>query len=151
NTSDLTEQRYSSNFTGEEFFLKDHRLRTQSGTEERVLPGVAYLEMARAAIEHASPQPQESSILELHNTVWAEPVVVPQNAQFSVRLLANDHDQISYEIYSTDTEQEIVHCQGHAVRSHADAPQRLDLEQLKGQMRQGQPQPSEIYSMCASG
>ena len=32
NTSDLSEQRYSSIFTGEEFFLADHRVRMESGT-----------------------------------------------------------------------------------------------------------------------
>ena len=47
NTSDLSEQRYSSTFTGEEFFLTDHVVNGQ-----KVLPGVAYLEMARAAVEH---------------------------------------------------------------------------------------------------
>ena len=57
NTSDLSEQRYSSNFTGEEFFLADHRVRMESGTLEKVLPGVACLEMARAAIELAWPRP----------------------------------------------------------------------------------------------
>ena len=49
NTSDLTEQRYSSTFTGGEFFLADHVVRGQ-----RVLPGVAYLEMARAAVAAAA-------------------------------------------------------------------------------------------------
>ena len=48
NTSDLSEQRYSSIFTGREFFLADHRVKGQS-----VLPGVAYLEMARAALAQA--------------------------------------------------------------------------------------------------
>src|SRR5258707_5598703 len=74
NTSDLSEQRYSSTFTGEEFFLTDHRVRTDDRTVQKILPGVAYLEMARAAIEQASPIQPESSILELHNTVWLKPV-----------------------------------------------------------------------------
>ena len=49
NTSDLSEQRYSSIFTGEEFFLRDHKVRGES-----ILPGVAYLEMARKAVEEAT-------------------------------------------------------------------------------------------------
>ncbi|MCP5005453.1 MAG: type I polyketide synthase, partial [Planctomycetes bacterium] len=40
NTSDLSEQRFTSTFTGEEFFLKDHQVKG-----EKVLPGVCYLEM----------------------------------------------------------------------------------------------------------
>src|SRR5499425_413838 len=44
NTSDLSEQRYSSTFTGEEFFLADHRVRTDGAAIQKFLPGVAYLE-----------------------------------------------------------------------------------------------------------
>ena len=43
-----SEQRYSSIFTGEEFFLK-----RPCNKREEVLPGAAYLEMARAAVEEA--------------------------------------------------------------------------------------------------
>src|ERR1051325_726298 len=42
NTSDLSEQRYSSTFTGEEFFLRDHQLRIKDDRVQKVLPGVAY-------------------------------------------------------------------------------------------------------------
>ena len=48
NTSDLSGQRFSTTFTGQEFFLADHMVKGQ-----RELPGVAYLEMARAAVEAA--------------------------------------------------------------------------------------------------
>src|SRR5262249_40297373 len=49
NTADLQEQRFSTRLWGEEFFLADHVVRGH-----RVLPAVAYLEMARAAVEKAS-------------------------------------------------------------------------------------------------
>ena len=58
NVSDLGQQRYCSTFTGEEFFLKDHQVLIDDSLQP-VLPGVAYLEMARAAIEHASPMRTE--------------------------------------------------------------------------------------------
>ncbi|OMG71011.1 SDR family NAD(P)-dependent oxidoreductase [Burkholderia ubonensis] len=44
NSSTLSEQRFSTTFTGQEFFLAEHVVRGA-----RVLPGVAQLEMARAA------------------------------------------------------------------------------------------------------
>src|SRR5260370_23386428 len=44
NTSNLSEQRFSSMFTGEEFFLAGHRIGA-----ERLLPAAAYLELPRAA------------------------------------------------------------------------------------------------------
>nr|WGD86784.1 polyketide synthase dehydratase domain-containing protein [Bacillus subtilis] len=49
NTSDFSEQKFSSVFTGDEFFLRDHVVRGKP-----VLPGVAYLEMAYAAINQAA-------------------------------------------------------------------------------------------------
>src|SRR5439155_15457786 len=55
NTSDLIEQRYTSIFTGEEIFLADHQVKADGHAAQKILPGAAYLEMARAAIEQASP------------------------------------------------------------------------------------------------
>src|SRR6266508_1765833 len=149
NASDLSEQRYSSTFTGEEFFLTDHRIRTAGPAAQKVLPGVAYLEMARAAIERALPVRPESTVLELRNTVWPQPIVVTGNKQVSIALLANDNDEIDYEIYSQGADQEIVHCQGRAVLSRQAAPARLDIERLKGQMGRGKLEPSSVYAACA--
>jgi polyketide synthase PksN len=149
NTSDLSEQRYSSTFTGKEFFLADHQARVDGRADHKVLPGVAHLEMARAAIEHAAPARPELTILELRNTVWAQPVVVAEMKQVNISLAANDNHEIDYEIYSQEADQEIVHCQGRAVWSHEPAPAGLDLEQLKGQMGRGQLEPGSLYALCA--
>ena len=149
NTSDLSEQRYSSTFTGAEFFLTDHRVRTNGRAGSKVLPGVAYLEMARAAIEHASPIQRESSVLELRNTVWLKPVVVTERKQLSIALSVDDNDQVSYEIYSKEAEQETIHCQGHAAFSHRSAPVKLDLERIRAQMERGRLEAPEIYAMLA--
>jgi polyketide synthase PksN len=91
NTSDLSEQRFTSTFTGEEFFLTDHRVRMDGADAQKVLPGVAYLEMARVAIEEALPAPPESTALELRNTVWSQPIIVTQHRRVSIALAANDH------------------------------------------------------------
>jgi len=150
NTSDLSEQRYSSNFTGEEFFLTDHRVRTEGRTVQKLLPGVAYLEMARAAIKQASPTQPESSILELHNTVWLKPVVVSSPKQVSISLSATDNGCVDYEIYSVEAEQKTVHCQGQAVFGRQSAPARLDIEQLTHQMGQGRLEAADVYTICAT-
>ena len=65
-----------------------------------MLPGVAYLEMARAAVEQALPTKKESSIIELHNTVWAQPIVVNENKEVAIALGENDNNQIGFEISS---------------------------------------------------
>jgi len=149
NTSDLSEQRYSSTFTGEEFFLTDHRIRMDGGTAERLLPGVACLEMVRAAIEQAAPIRPESSVLELHDTVWLKPVVIADPKQVSIALFATDNDRVEYQIYSIEAEQETLHCQGRAVFSRQSVPARLDLEHLMRQMSQGRLDAADVYPIFA--
>ena len=143
NTSDLTHQRYSSSFSGEEFFLKDHQVNGQ-----RILPSAAYLEMARIAVTKAANASHET-VLELRDVVWAQPIVGAQHKQISIALLAHDHDEIGYEIYSQEADEETVHCQGRAVLSRGPASARLDLEQLKQQVERRQLEPSSIYAACA--
>jgi polyketide synthase PksN len=146
NTSDMSEQRYSSTFTGEEFFLKDHQVRTKGDGVQKMLPGVAYLEMVRAAVEQAWPGRPESKVLELRDTVWARPIVVSEEKQISIALLPKDEEEIEFEVYSGEAEQEIVHCQGRALWSYQPSTARLDVEQLKGRMGQGQMEPGSIYT-----
>jgi polyketide synthase PksL len=146
NTSDLSEQRYSSTFTGEEFFLNDHQVRTHGDKTQKILPGVAYLEMVRAAVEQAWPGRPESKVLELRDTVWARPIVVTEEKEISIALLAKDDAEIEYEIYSREAEQEIVHCQGRALWSHQSSTLKLDLDRLKKQMGQGRMEPGSIYA-----
>ncbi|HET8890470.1 MAG TPA: beta-ketoacyl synthase N-terminal-like domain-containing protein [Candidatus Angelobacter sp.] len=150
NTSDLSEQRYSSTFSGDEFFLADHRVRVNGHGGQKVLPGAAYLEMARAAIAQMSPTQPEASVLELRNIIWLKPVIVTELKQVAISLFADDEDQVSYEIYSLENEQETIHCEGKAVFSRQSAPARLDIEQLKSQMEQIELEASSVYAMLAT-
>ena len=133
NTSKLGQQSYSTTFTGEESYLKDDLANGQ-----KVLPAVAYLEMARAAIEHALPAKQESSRVELYGTVWGPLFIVDKNKQVKILLFAKDHEHIDFEVCSDDTYEEIVHCQGHAVIRQPPASARLDIAQIKTQLGKNQ-------------
>ncbi|MEO8382098.1 MAG: SDR family NAD(P)-dependent oxidoreductase [Acidobacteriota bacterium] len=148
NTSDLSEQRYSSTFTGEEFFLADHQVKMGSASR-KVLPGVAYLEMVRAAIEQAMPEHAASATLELQHTVWAQPIVVDGPTEVHIALLAGDGDAIDYEIYSGGSEDEVVHCQGRAQFVPQSAPSSLELASLRQQMQRGTLEPDQVYATCA--
>ncbi|TQV86002.1 SDR family NAD(P)-dependent oxidoreductase [Aliikangiella coralliicola] len=118
NTSDLTQQSYTSCFDGNEFFLKT------LPDKQKFLPSMLSLEMARAAIDLAVPNYQESEQseqkrhlvynLELYNVVWAQPIVVDENNSVSIALFATQPEQVDFEIYSQSNADEIVHCQGHA-------------------------------------
>src|SRR5262249_23852432 len=149
NTSDLNQQRYSSTFSGEEFFLRDHQVKVKGNAAHKVLPGVAYLEMARAAVEQAWPDRPETAGMELRNTVWTQPVMVADKKQVHVGLVVNEQDQIEYEIYSQEAEGETIHCQGTAVWSEAATPAPLDLEHLQRQMEGGELEAESVYAACA--
>jgi acyl transferase domain-containing protein/acyl carrier protein len=69
NVSTLREQRFELRLTGAEFFLRDHRVAGQM-----VLPGAAYLELARAAAALA----EEAPVRTLQNLVWIQPLTMPE-------------------------------------------------------------------------
>ncbi|HYD80798.1 MAG TPA: SDR family NAD(P)-dependent oxidoreductase [Paucimonas sp.] len=139
NTSDLSRQRYTSVFTGDEFFLRDHKVRG-----EKILPAVAYLEMARTAVDLALPAPVEDSLLELRNTTWAQPIAVSCRKDVSIALHAEEDDRIEFEIYSAEAG-ETLHCQGQAVFVRMPAPAKLDIERLKAAMSKGREDVAGIY------
>jgi amino acid adenylation domain-containing protein len=178
NTSDLRQQSYLSNFSGEEFFLKDHQvlLNTSSPqdseienvysklpTFEKILPGVAYLEIARAAIENATPDGSELMSLELHHTVWVQPVIVDQETQIGIAISPNDENVIDYEIYSQvenlvhqdgatkkpqnelNENERVIHCQGQAVFTKKVTPEPLDISQLKLRMNRATIEAEKLY------
>src|SRR5258706_5393288 len=105
--------------------------------------------MARAAIDRALPARPGETSLKLHDTVWAQPVVVSENKEVSIALVPGEDGEIDFEIYSQVGDEEIVHCQGRASWSREPAPARLDIELLERQMAQSQLEPSSVYAACA--
>ncbi|MET3210645.1 UNVERIFIED_CONTAM: PfaD family protein [Paenibacillus sp. PvR008] len=139
NTSKLTEQRFSSTFTGREFFLSDHQVQGR-----KVLPGVAYLEMARAALEQAT----DMSSISLKNVVWARPIIAEEDAvSVQIGLFPEENGEIEFEVYS-GLDGEIVHSQGRAVPALSDveAPV-LDLASLQAQCGQRERGAAECYDL----
>ncbi|MBV9495834.1 MAG: polyketide synthase dehydratase domain-containing protein, partial [Acidobacteria bacterium] len=127
NTSDLREQRFSSTFTGEERFLAGHRIGGR-----RVVPGVAYVEMAREAVARACGHGGSISIA---NLVWMRPLVVGEEpVDVHISLHPKSDHEIRFEIYSGSSE-EVVHARGLAILGSAvDAP-RLDVAALARKFR----------------
>jgi polyketide synthase PksN len=144
NISVLGQQSYSSTFGGEESFLVRHHVDGDAG--QKVLPAVAYLEMARVAVEKAVPTPHQSIHLELHKIACGRPTVARKDRQVNVTLFRKSQEQADFEIYSVgqgpeNLAEEIIHCQGHAVFNHKSVPAKLDIENLKGAMRRGRVAP----------
>ncbi|MDO9105380.1 MAG: amino acid adenylation domain-containing protein [Methylovulum sp.] len=139
NTSLLTEQRFSSYFTGKEFFLADHVMLGES-----ILPGVAYLEMARAALAQSTGDAQTGHTpLRLKQVVWVSPYSLNggQPAPLHISLYPEANQHISYRIYSTPEAdgEPVLHSQGMAIR-HAgpdEPPAVLDLAALQDSITGG--------------
>jgi acyl transferase domain-containing protein len=131
NTSDLGQQRYTSLFEGDELFLADHRVNGQ-----RVLPAVAYLEMARAALLDAMPAEQSLRDLELRHVAWAQPIIVGEARTISITVFSENGAQLGFEVSSHDGEGgEVLHCRGSGVAGERPALQTLDLAALRQQMQ----------------
>jgi polyketide synthase PksN len=122
NTSDLSGPRFSSELSGAEFFLAEHQV---GGAP--VLPGVAYLEMAREALAQVAGV--ES--LTLTDLVWLQPFVPgPQAGTLHVGLHARDDGMVGVEIYSGGPESPRVHARASA-RLDAEILAPLDLAALR--------------------
>ncbi|MBM0104580.1 SDR family NAD(P)-dependent oxidoreductase [Steroidobacter sp. S1-65] len=101
NVSTLTRQRYRTRLTGEEFFLRDHQIRMPGGNVARVLPGVAYLEMARAAVADAVPNLVEASLVAFEDVLWLSPLVVDSERDVYIDIDAGE-DFLEFRIFSQD-------------------------------------------------
>ncbi|MCX7293774.1 SDR family NAD(P)-dependent oxidoreductase, partial [Janthinobacterium sp.] len=120
NTSTLAGQRFSSTFSGQEFFLSDHAVRGA-----RVLPGVAYLEMVRASLAQADAFDAAGAERQLclHHVVWAQPLIVADEpVEVHVDLYTEADGRVAFDVRSADA----LHCQGWAV-AVTPAPERVDL------------------------
>ena len=133
NTSDLWEQRYSSGFTGEEFFLKDHRVQGK-----RILPGAAYLEMARAAVALGAGR-DKSAIIVLKDIVWVRPLSVDMKTEVHVGLCLEEKGGLEFEIYThaaDGRESRVVHSRGEAEFTTFSQEMFLDISGLKKKINQ---------------
>ncbi|MGN7825038.1 SDR family NAD(P)-dependent oxidoreductase, partial [Chitinophaga sp. 22536] len=103
NTSDLNEQRYTSIYTGNEQFLSDHIV-----DGKKMLPGVAYLEMARTAGLLATGK-NASRISEVY---WLSPIRVNDAPQAVHVRVYPDRENIGYEVYTNNGTDSIIHARG---------------------------------------
>ena len=115
NESDLEAQRFVTAFTGDEFFLRDHVVQGA-----KVLPGVCYLEMARAAVERSAGRGRRVGVLT--DVVWARPLRVAGRCEVELAVYPAAADAADFAVYCGDRETGL-HAQGRAVwRDDALAP-----------------------------
>ncbi|AIK95637.1 hypothetical protein ID47_01080 [Candidatus Paracaedibacter acanthamoebae] len=136
NVSTLALQSFEKLFTGQEFYLQDHRINGRM-----VLPGAAYLEMARAAGELSS----SNLVMGLRNVTWIQPIEIqhteiPEPKLTKINLLSLNQTEIDFEV-STNTTGSIppikprIHAQGKIVYGLHEEPQEetlFDVSEIKG-------------------
>jgi len=134
NTSTLKEQRFTSRFSGREFFLADHVVAGQ-----KTLPGVVYLEMARAGGELAG----EARVEKMAGILWARPIL--QNSDpldvYITFYPGGDGSAVTYDISTHDGNNErVLHSSGKLVYESAaqnhDGNGHIDLETIKNRCPQ---------------
>lgn len=150
NVSDLSGLVFSSEFHGGEFFLRDHVV-----LGRRVLPGVAYVEMVRAAVALALPG-DRAHTLEFRDHAWIQPVVVHDAFRLSVVLHDSGDDEeggrwLDYEIRSGAAGTQTPHARG-TVRCSADAidAEPVDLATVDTAIGGANRDPASLYARFES-
>jgi acyl transferase domain-containing protein len=122
-SSNLDEQRFTTRVTGDDFFVRDHQIE-----HRKVLPGVVYLELARAAAELAGGQKTAT----LRNVVWMKPLNVETKArELSVNLHQRDDATIYDVSFTTESQQRVSLAQGELIKRQNVTRDRVDLDEIR--------------------
>jgi polyketide synthase PksN len=149
NTSDFTEQRFSSTFDGQEFFMANHVLRGR-----RVLPGMAYLEMVRAAMQKAAGDTvQETAGIRLKNIVWGHNIEAGEKpVQVHIGLFCDKEGEADFEIYGkTYLGDTVVYSQGSAAFEDVKDIPKMDIAAVKARCNRDIMSASRFYDIMAEG
>lgn len=165
NVSTLEGQRYWSEFDGTEHVLRDHLV-----NGHRVLPGVAYLEMVRAAVcdalghDIAGIGVGADHAVQLRNVVWMQPISLDPASVSRVRTEVTLHRLegaqsasrlLAFEVSTLDGDQRRIHCQGQACVQPLAGDARIDpgaagLEALRSACRTTRIPPDAVYDAYRS-
>lgn len=128
NISGMNRHRYSADFSGEEFFFKDHQVKGQ-----KVLPGVCYIEMARAAVALEMDLSEEAQVVMVfRQIVWASPIIASAGGvHVHTDLYLESAGIVRYEICSEDAGKETMRSQGSASLEEVTAVPRINVQQLQ--------------------
>ncbi|MDA0701976.1 MAG: SDR family NAD(P)-dependent oxidoreductase [Proteobacteria bacterium] len=118
NASGFESVRFETVFTGEEFFLADHVVGGR-----RLLPGAAYLEMARAAGAEAMKRP----VTALTHVAWLRPLVQDVSPVAVSVTLERSGEGARFRIESAAG----THAEGNLTGESAPAPERIDLDAIR--------------------
>ncbi|HXH38620.1 MAG TPA: SDR family NAD(P)-dependent oxidoreductase [Thermoanaerobaculia bacterium] len=138
NASTFEEQKFSTRFSGDEFYFTDHVVGTQ-----KILPGVAYLEMARAAGEMAA----NANVRVIRNLVWERPLIVGNDATEVEVSLTPAKNEVMFAVRTVGGDHAITHCTGRlGYEVNSPAPERLDIAGIQERCSERVMSHQELYS-----
>lgn len=140
NTSDLAGQRFSSRFNGNEFFFDEHRV---NGV--KILPGVAYLEMARAAVELSLAD--DDALVQFKHIAWQHPMRHDGGElAIDIELSEQDNGEILFEIVGANVDGP-SYCRGVALVGATQALPQLNLLAIAAATEQQRLEPQQCYQI----
>lgn len=143
NVSDLSEQKYVCQVTGEESYLKGHEL-----FGKKVLPASAYLEMIREAVAEACQDDDKDNLI-IQNVKWMEPFVLNQKLDnIYIGLMLTGESSIYCEIYSITDIAVKIHCQA-TVGFEPSTQANIDLMAIQEKCTESVFEKKEIYDIFA--
>lgn len=127
NISDFFEQKYQSVYTGQEVFLSDYQVRGQ-----RIVPEVAYLELAREAGERSTCR----LVTQFKDIEWLAPIPIHDHPQSIQVKLHKDQQEVSYQICSINgsASSEIIHGKGTLHSRSLQSPSCYDVAVIKSRL-----------------
>lgn len=126
NTSTLYEEKFTTTLYGTEHFLQDHQV-----NGKKVLPGAAYLEMARKAYEEAEPE-SRGKVIKVENVRWKHALEVKDKERTLETQISLDEEQVQFVIH----EDKMEFCCGYLRTEAAGTKEKVDLEQLRTQCQE---------------
>jgi acyl transferase domain-containing protein/NAD(P)-dependent dehydrogenase (short-subunit alcohol dehydrogenase family)/acyl carrier protein len=143
NVSTLGRQAFRTTFTGSEAVLRDHVV-----GGEKVLPGVAYLEMARAAVADSLGDRVYGARLRLAQCVWTAPLAIGDRAvDVEIEVDAPEDGRIEYRVLSMGGDgTRRLHHQGVAMPDAAQALPPLDLARIRAEIGGAEVSAQECYA-----
>ncbi|HEX8617120.1 MAG TPA: SDR family NAD(P)-dependent oxidoreductase, partial [Thermoanaerobaculia bacterium] len=137
NTSTLEQQKFSSRLSNDAFYLADHVVETQS-----ILPGVAYLEMARAAGALSG----DAAVRVLRNVTWERPLIVGSEPRDVEVTLEPAKEEVKFTVRSGSGAAAVTHCTGRlGYQADAAAPARLDIAAIRARCSEEVLTGAELY------
>ncbi|SFR72228.1 type I polyketide synthase [Anaeromicropila populeti] len=131
NASSFFEQKFTSVFTGKEAFLADHVV-----NNNKILPGVAYIEMAVVSLLASLEEPinlsEADKMITIENLYWLKPITVNDNdVEVSIGLSPDDKGKYEFIVYDyTSKKEKDIYCRGKVEVLSGTQDRYIDIDEL---------------------